>query len=191
VDSPAAIQYAAASDFFVEVVGAVPATRYAEPWSDDWRILDLIGHGNRAHTLVVEYLEHPMETMPPGYLEPSAIAERGRQAVAALGDDPAATVWDCAQRTRATIAEVRDDAVVGTPFGTMPLCDYLPSRCAELVLHGLDLARAVGIDMTPDDHALRGCLGFIVDRAVTRGDGSLVARALSGRAALPPGFSVF
>jgi hypothetical protein len=191
VDSPVVIQYAAASDFFVDVVSAVPGERYDDAWSEEWRVLDLVGHGNRAHTLVVEYLAEPMHAMPPGYLEPSAVAERGRQAVAALGDDPVAGVRAAAQRTRRTIAEADEDAVVGTPFGTMALCDYLPSRAAELVLHGLDLAAAVGIAATPDDHALRGCLAFLADRAVTRGDGLLVARALTGRQALPPGFSVY
>ena len=184
-------QYGAASDFFVAVVAAVPPDRYDEPWSEDWRILDLIGHGNRAHTLVVEYLDEPMESMPPGYLEPSAIAERGRQAVAALGADPVGAVRASAERTRATIAEADEHATVGTPFGTMPLCDYLPSRAAELVLHGLDLAAAIGVDAAPNDHAMRGTLAFLADRAVTRGDGLVVARALAGRATLPPGFSVY
>jgi hypothetical protein len=191
VDSPVVIQYAAASDFFVDVVAAVPPEHYEDAWSDEWRILDLIGHGNRAHTLVVDYLAEPVHSMPPGYLDPSAVAERGRQAVAALGDDPVVGVRDAARRTRATITTADDHAVVGTPFGTMPLCDYLPSRAAELVLHGLDLAAAVGLDRTPDDHALRGCLTFLADRAVTRDDGLLVVRALSGRTTLPPGFSVY
>ena len=52
-------------------------------------------------------------------------------------------------------------------------------------------ASAVGLDRTPDDHALRGCLTFLADRAVTRDDGLLVVRALSGRTILPPGFSVY
>lgn len=185
------IQYAAASEFFVDVVAAVPPDRYEQRWTDEWRILDLIGHGNRAHTLVIEYLEEPMQSMPPGYLEPSAIAERGRQAVAALGDDPVGTVRASAQRTHRTIGAADEHAIVGTPFGTMPLCDYLPSRAAELVLHGVDLARAVSLDLRPDDHALRGCLTFIVDRAVSRGDGLLVAEALAGRTTLPADFSVF
>ena len=185
------IQYAAASDFFVGVVAAVPPERYEQRWTDEWRVLDLIGHGNRAHDLVVEYLAEPMQTMPPGYLEPSAIAERGRRAVAALGDDPVASVRASARRTHDTIADADEHAVVGTPFGTMPLCDYLPSRAAELVLHGVDLARAIGLDPNPDDHALRGCLTFLADRAVTRGDGLLVAEALAGRTTLPVDFSVY
>lgn len=185
------IQYAAASDFFVDVVAAVPSDTYEQAWSDEWHIIDVIGHGNRAHNLVVEYLEEPMQSMPPGYLEPAAIAERGRQAVTALGDDPVATVRASAQRTRDTIAGADERATVGTPFGTMPLCDYLPSRAAELVLHGLDLSSALALGITPDDHALRGCLTFLADRAVTRGDGLVVAEALAGRRTLPDGFSVY
>jgi hypothetical protein len=191
VHSIAVDQYAAASDFFVGVVADVPPAEYERSWSDDWRIIELIAHGNRAHTLLVEYLDEPMHSMPPGYLEPSAVAERGRQAVAMLGDDPVASVGACAQRTRERIAAADEDEVVGTPFGTMPLGDYLPSRAAELVLHGVDLARAVNLDRVPPDDALRGCLTFVVDRAITRGDGLLVAEALAGRTTLPSGFSVY
>jgi hypothetical protein len=180
-------QYAAASRFFTEVVAAVSPDRYEVAWSDEWRVLDLIGHGNRANTLVVEYLEQPMEAMPPGYLEPAAIAARGRAAVDALSDDPIGGVRSASERTLAVIAAAANDAEVGTPFGRMPLCDYLPSRAAELVVHGLDL----GTDVQPPDDALRGCLTFLVDRAVSRGDGVQVALALTGRAELPTGFSVY
>jgi hypothetical protein len=69
----------------------------------------------------------------------------------------------------------------------LPLGDYLPSRAAELVVHGLDL----GTDVQPPDDALRGCLTFLVDRAVTRGAGLDVTLALCGRRPLPDGFSVY
>ena len=35
-----------------------------------------------------------------------------------------------------------DDPVISTIFGGMRLSDYLPTRTFELVVHGLDIARA-------------------------------------------------
>lgn len=191
MESKAIQQFVAASHFFTEVVGEVPPEQYDEQWSGEWRILDLIGHGNRANTLVIEYMEHPVESVPPDYFTDEAIAARGRAAVDALGDDPPTAVRASSERTLAAIEDASADASVGTPMGTMPLPDYLPSRAAELVLHGLDLAIALDLDITPSDDALLGCLAFLADRGVARGEGLRMAQALSGRADLPAGFSVY
>jgi len=85
------------------------------------------------------------------------------------------------------MASAPDDAVVGTPFGEQPLEAYLRSRTAELVLHGLDLGTAV----EPPAEALADCGAFLVSRAIRSGRGVDVVRALSGRAALEPGFTVY
>jgi hypothetical protein len=187
VDTPAVGPFVAASRFFADAVAAVPPERYDEPWSGEWRVLDLIGHGNRANVLPVEYHERPVPVAGPEYVLPENIAERGRQAVRDLGDDPPAAVRDSSTRVIALVTEAPDDAVVGTPFGELPLADYLRSRTAELVLHGLDL----GAGVQPPPAALVDCAAFLVSRAVGRGDGVDVVRALSGRAPLPPGFSVY
>ena len=44
------------------------------------------------------------------------------------------------------VAREPDDASVATPFGTMTLVDYLPSRVFELTVHRLDVVTATGID---------------------------------------------
>lgn len=187
MDTPAVAPFRAASRFFVEAVAAVPRERYQQRWSDEWRVLDLIGHGNRAHVLPVEYYERPAPVAGPEYLLPANIAERGRQAVRDLGDDPVAAVRAASERVLALVASVPDDAVVGTPFGEQTLDAYLRSRTAELVLHGLDLATG----LEPPVPALDACGAFLVSRAVSRGDGVDVVRALSGRGSLPAGFNVF
>jgi hypothetical protein len=179
--------FPAAADFYATAVAAVPRDAYERRWSDEWRVIDLIGHGNRANLLAVEYYERPVQKAGPDYVTPEAIAERGRQAVALLGDDPPAAVRAAADRAVGVLGAAPDDAVAGTPFGTIPLPAYLLSRIAELVLHGLDL----GTDVAPPDEALVACGEAIVSRAVQRGLGVEVVRALSGRAALPPGFNVF
>ena len=65
MDTPAVAAFRAASLFFVQAVAAVPPDRYEQPWSDEWRILDLIGHGNRANLLPIEYYERPVQAAGP------------------------------------------------------------------------------------------------------------------------------
>jgi Mycothiol maleylpyruvate isomerase N-terminal domain len=187
VDTSSVAPFRAASRFFVDVVAAVPAERYETRWSDEWRVLDLIGHGNRANVLPVEYYEHPVPVAGPDYLLPENIAERGRQAVTALGDDPVAAVRAASERALATVAAAPEEATVGTPFGEQLLDTYLRSRSAELVLHGVDLG--TGVDPPPE--ALTECGVFLVERAVRGGRGLDVVCALSGRGSLPPGFNVY
>ncbi|HTX63958.1 MAG TPA: maleylpyruvate isomerase N-terminal domain-containing protein [Acidimicrobiales bacterium] len=168
-----------ASRYFVDAVAAVPLERYETRWSDEWRILDLIGHGNRANVLVVEYYERPAPVAGPDYGLPEKIAERARQAVKDLGDDPVAAVRTASDRALAVVAAARDDARVGTPFGERTLDTYLRSRTAELVLHGLDLR--TGLEPPPESVA--ECGAFLMDRAIQSGRGVDVVCALSGRGA--------
>ena len=191
VDTPTAGAFRAASLFFVEAVTAVPPDRYEQQWSDEWRVLDLIGHGNRANLLPVEYYERPVQAAGADdlaeYLLPENIARRGREATVALGDDPVEAVRAASDRAWAVIASAPDTAMVGTPFGERSLDSYLRSRTAELVLHGLDL----GTSVIPPVDALADCGAFLMSQAVGSGRGVDVVRALSGRGTLPPGFSVF
>jgi hypothetical protein len=150
-------------------------------------VLDLIGHGNRANVLTVEYYEHPVSAAGPDYLRPENIAERGRLAVIALGDDPVGAVRAASEQALAAVAAAPDDARVGTPFGEQTLDTYLRSRTAELVLHGMDL----GTDVEPPQEALIECGAFLVERAGRGGQGADVVRALSGRGSLPPDFNVY
>jgi hypothetical protein len=187
VETAAVAPFSAASTFFVDAVAAVPRDLYGERWSDEWTVLDLIAHGNRANVLVVEYYERPVPVAGPEYVLPENIAARGRQAALDLGDDPVAGVRAASERALTVVASAPDDATVGTPFGEQVLDVYLQSRTAELVLHGLDLDSGV----EPSSEALAGCADFLVGRAIRAGSGSDVVRALSGRGPLPPGFSVY
>ena len=119
--------------------------------------LDLIGHGNRANVLPVEYYERPVPVAGSDYVLPENIAERGRQAVRELGDDPVAAVRAASARALATVTAAPDGARVGTPFGEQTLDTYLRSRTAELLLHGVDL----GTDVDPPSAALVECGAFL------------------------------
>lgn len=187
VNTSSVAPFRGASRFFADAVAAVPVERYEIRWSTDWRILDLIGHGNRANVLPVEYYERPVGIAPPEYGLPERIAERARQAVSALGDDPVGAVRTASERALAMVAAAPDDATVGTPFGELSLDSYLRSRIAELVLHGLDL----GTTVEPPAGAVVECGAFLISRAVQNGCGIDVVRALSGRGNLPPDFTVY
>jgi hypothetical protein len=187
VNTSSVAPFRAASRFFAEAVAAVPAERYETRWSDEWRVIDLIGHGNRANVLPVEYYQQPVPVAGPDYVLPENIAERGRLAVRELGDDPVAAVRAASDRVLAMVAAAPDDAKVGTPFGEQTLDGYLRSRTAELLLHGVDL----GTDADVPPEALVECGAFLMERAVRSGRGLEVLSALSGRGTLPPGFNVF
>ncbi len=95
------------------------------------------------------------------------------------------------KRVSTLLRDLPGDTLVRTPFGSgdMALDDYLVTRLAEVVIHSSDLAVALGEGPvgTADELQLVG--GLLVELAVARGNGDLVLRAMSGRAALPAGFS--
>jgi hypothetical protein len=187
MDTSSVAPFRAASLFFVDAVAAVPVERYQTWWSEEWRVIDVIGHGNRANVLPVEYYERPVPVAGPDYVLPENIAERGRLAVSELGDDPVTAVRAASNRVLAFVAAAPNDAKVGTPFGEQELDAYLQSRTAELLVHGADL----GTGVEAPSEALVECGTFLVRRAVRSGRGLEVIRSLSGRGTLSPGFNVY
>ena len=67
---------------------------------------------------------------------------------------------------------------------------YLPTRTFELAVHGLDIARAVGISYTPPADVLEEATVLAARIAAAEGHGATVLLALTGRSELPPSFSV-
>jgi hypothetical protein len=99
-------------------------------------------------------------------------------------------VSDLAGRATAALAAVGDDDVVATPVGGMRVRDWLPTRTFELVVHGMDVAAAAGVPFDPPEAAVAEATILAARVAVAVGDGPPVLRALTGRTALPDGFSV-
>ena len=193
MEGPLVIAFGAASRFFAEAVGLVPASAWRQGGLGHWTLVELVAHGNRAHTTLQDYLLRPRPPEPPGssYFSDEAVAERGRVAVAALGTDPAAAVGAASERAIALVERTPANATVGSPAGTMTLGAYLPSRIAELTIHGLDVAAAVGPGLAAPPLALVESLRFVTGRLVKKGEGQAVLLALAGRAALPPGLSAY
>jgi uncharacterized protein (TIGR03083 family) len=192
MDDALAAAFADASRFLVEVVALVPDGSWDQPGTDTWSLRELAGHANRSHILLEEYLLRPQPPQPPGspYFSADAIAARGRDAVAVLGADPAAAIASASASAIALIAATAPEAVIGSPAGTMPLRRYLPSRIAELTIHGLDITGALGAELAPPAAALQQSLAFVAALAARR-DGTAALLALTGRGQLPAGYSVY
>jgi hypothetical protein len=193
MDDALAAAFADASGFLVEAVRLVPADSWDQPGIGTWTRLELAGHANRSHTLLPEYLLRPQPPQPPGspYFSAESIAARGREAVAVLGADPAAAIAAASASAIALVGATAPDAVLGSPAGTMTLRRYLPSRIAELTIHGLDLAAAVDAALAPPAAALRESLAFVAAIAARRDQPAAVLLALTGRGQLPDGYSVY
>lgn len=192
VDDGTAVAFEAASRYFVDCVRAVPADRWDTPGLGSWTVRELVAHGNRAHVTVMDYVERPAPPVPPGsdYFSEASIEARAKAAVAVLGDDPAGAVAASSVAAIELVRRCPPDTPLGTPAGTMALAAYLPSRVAELVVHGLDLIRATDRRPAVPAAALDEAVGFVARRA-TRGHGVEVLLALTGRASLPDGFNVY
>ena len=193
--------FAEAAEAYAGLVVQVAPHQWGGPGLGVWDLRSLVGHGARALITVDTYLDRPAQLealdSPVAYLaatsgatDPDAVAERGRQAGEALGDDPAATVRGLVDRV---LPKVRGagDPLIETIGGGMRLSAYLPTRTLELVVHGLDVARAAGLAQPGYSTSLLSALTCLVSAAAVRHDhGPTLLLAITGRQPLPPGFSV-
>ena len=194
--------YLSAARGFLELVEQVPGTAWATPALGVWDVRGLTGHASRALTTVESYLgapqtgkrvDGPVEYYLAirGSTTPESIAQRGRETGDALGTDPAGAVREIVERLTALLGNTPDDALVASPAGTMVLVDYLPTRTFELAVHGLDLARVLGVEppssLMPGVAASLELAGAIGARLPTAPELLLL---LTGRSGLPGNLSV-
>ena len=196
--------FAAAAGSFAALVHAIPADRWDGPGLGEWDLRALVGHASRSLITVSTYLQQPAErediTTPQQYyamvnpaalgLAPAGIVERGRQAGRDLGDDPAATVDGLVTRVLSELSDVGDPLVSVIGGAGIRLHTYLPTRAFELAVHGLDIARAVGISYAPPADVLEEATVLAARIAAAEGRGETVLLALTGRAELPSSFSI-
>ena len=192
--------FAEAARAYADLVAAITAEQWTAPGLGEWDLRALVGHTSRSLITVETYLAQPAEreelAHPAAYLamvaavDHTAVVDRGRVAGAALGPDPAGAVRELVDRVLPLVAG-EDDPLITTIGGGMRLRQYLPTRTFELVVHGLDIARAAGL---PAPHysadLLTEVLGLAGAAAVLGGRGPELLLALTGRTALPGGFSV-
>ncbi len=177
--------------FMVEVAGAIKADQWELPGLGVWSVRELAGHASRGLSTVLSGLDNPPGSIdaesPLDYFRlvfekphdgmHDAVAARGRESAAALGEEPAVTIWQLADRVLNRLATAADDTACTTFVGGMRLIDYLPSRVVELTVHSLDLARASGQPLAPPDSSWLVTMTVILASA----DPGLAIFALTGR----------
>ncbi|MDY6871229.1 MAG: maleylpyruvate isomerase N-terminal domain-containing protein [Actinomycetota bacterium] len=198
------VVFAAAAHSFVDLAGRLPASGWDGPGLGEWDLRSLVGHTSRSLVTVSAYLqttaareevtsaaEYYVKVAPAALgIDPAAVAERGRQAGRDLGEDPAATLASLAAKALADVDAAGDPLIEVIGGLGIRLGNYLPTRTFELVVHGLDIARAAQIDYTPPADVLTEAVRLAADVAVISGHGPQVLLALTGRTALPPDFSI-
>ncbi|KWX67056.1 maleylpyruvate isomerase family mycothiol-dependent enzyme [Mycobacterium sp. NAZ190054] len=196
--------FSSAADSFVALVRRIPHERWGDPGLGEWTVRDLVGHASRSLITVSAYVnvaarredvadaaDYYVKIRPyAAGMGAAAVVERGRQAGRELGDDPAATVEALASRVQADLAAVEDPLIEVIGGLGIRLSSYLPTRTFELAVHGLDIARAVGIDHRPPTEVLADAAALAARIGVALGHGPSMLLALTGRDGLPAGFSV-
>jgi Mycothiol maleylpyruvate isomerase N-terminal domain len=192
--------YANAAEWFRHMVGLV-GDRWHNPGLGEWDIRALVGHTSRALLTVEMYLAQPAAAIdvasPADYFRmtraiaaDSAVAQRGRDAGIALGNDPTAAVDEIATRVLRLVETQVGSELVTTIAGGMQLADYLPTRTFELAVHTADLATALGVPAEVPATAAAQALHIVTDLAVADRVAGPLLLAATGRPGLPAGFSV-
>lgn len=194
--------FTTATHAFLALVDRIPDDAWTGPGVGDWDLRSLVGHTSRSLVTVESYLGQPAAQVgvpgPAAYVAGlgafsstdqarAAITQRGIAAGQAMGDDPPVFLHDLAARVLALVAE-QDDPLVTTIAGGMRLSDYLPTRVFELVVHGRDIARAVGLDDGYDARLVEQAVVLAARAAALRGESGTLLDALTGRGHLPDEF---
>src|SRR6218665_1040427 len=181
-------------------VNGVVASIADDAWTDhalgDWDLRALVGHTGRALSTVRHALAHPAQleelTSSTGYFLAAATApaagaaqvrERGGAAGLGLGEHPGEAFHDLTSATIDELAAQSADAdpLVTSVAGGIRLSAYLPTRIVELVVHGLDVCRAIERDDPAPLSAQRIALRLLADLAADRDRGPELLLALTGR----------
>jgi hypothetical protein len=199
--------FRASAVLFVDLVSRLPGDRWEAPALGDWNLLDLVGHTvssglRQVPAVLAEPAAEIAVDTPDGYfaLSRSVPAEVYAAAVAASGEDARQSglavtenpgmVGELAGRATQALAAAGDDDIVTTPGGGMRVRDWIPTRTLELVVHGMDVAQAAGVEVAFPAEAIEEATLLSARIAVKIGDGTVLLRALTGRASLPEKFSV-
>jgi uncharacterized protein (TIGR03083 family) len=199
-----AATFASAATAFARLVHDIPASKWDGPGLGEWDLRSLVGHASRSLITVSTYLQTTADredlATPQEYyarvnpsalgLDPAAVVERGRQAGRELGDDPAAAVEGLVEQALGVLARAGDPLIQVIGGLGIRLHTYLPTRVFELAVHSLDIAGAVGIPYSLPAEVLDEATALATRMAAASGHGETVLLALTGRAPLPPSFSV-
>jgi uncharacterized protein (TIGR03083 family) len=197
--------FATSAGAVVGLVAAIPDDAWERPALGEWTLRELVAHTVRAWSTVRAYLAEPRPAADSSVISASqylahgvtvpgvheGVAQRARDVVGELGDDPAAVVRAVADDVAALVDGEPDERLVPTRFGVLTLTEYLRTRAIELTVHGIDIARASGLEL-PSDLAAScvPALGLCAEAAGARGLAVPLLDAATGRAALPDDYTL-
>lgn len=185
-----------ASHWWRSIVGAIDGELWDAPGLGEWTIRELVAHTNRAYKTVMQYLvadpvdETPIATAAQ-YFRVVLAEETPHVHIAARAKTDAAEVDDwisetdsLAQRCEKLIADTPGDAPCHLMVGVMALDQYLATRVVELVVHGLDLAAAISLEVNAPPASASVALRVMFD-LTDDADVTVLLRSLSGRSTHP------
>jgi uncharacterized protein (TIGR03083 family) len=188
---------------FHRLVETIDDAQWEQPALGVWDLRGLVGHTTRAILTVEGYLaldDPGFESVPDAeayysrvYREltvPAEVAERGVEAGIWLGEDPAQAIHDAIVRAIAAIDAAPQDRIVSIGGLGIRLPEYLRTRIFELVVHSIDIGKAIGQPHGQPEAALMATLELAAGIAAARGQGEELLMALTGRRTLPEGYSV-
>lgn len=185
------------SQWWRSIVGAVPDEQWDRPALGEWSVRELVAHTARAYRTIPSYIggevkdPTPIATAADYFRTVLAeetphlhIAERARRE-ADLETDWVSATDRLADEVITLVDSLPADKQMHLFVGVMPLDQYLATRVTELVVHGLDLAAAIGMQTEPPVEASRIVADLFLDLA-RPSDVSGVVRLLSGRTPSSP-----
>lgn len=189
-----------AADHFLQTAARVEG-RWDAPGLGEWDVRSLVGHTSRSLLTVEMYLARPAAVVDVAsaadYFRATGaaavgvgVAQRGRDAGAALGAHPGRALADLAGRVLELVDGGSGGELVTTFAGGMRLADYLPTRTFELAVHTADLAVALGLPVELPPTAAAQALQLVTELALSRGLAGPLLLSATGRPGLAPGASV-
>lgn len=189
------------------LVAEIPADAWEAPGLGDWTVRELVAHIRRSWTLIGTYLAEPEPAagqagakgtaatyFAQGLVDPAihvGVLQRGREDAAELGPDPVAALAESARIARSQVAATPPNRLIVTRIFPLPFHEFVRTRAYELTVHGLDLARATGLDVPADlQQAISPALRLTANIADARGLAIPLLLAATGREALPSGFTL-
>ncbi|WP_037911034.1 sterol carrier family protein [Actinacidiphila yeochonensis] len=152
---------------------------------EGWDVRLLVVHVVRQVEAVRTLLEQPEP--PPGapLVDPAAWAlstaslaeqlDAGTREQEARTADPLAALEAAAAELAGLREEtVRQGRLVPAPFGPMTAADFAVTRLVELAVHGDDLARATGVAVGTDRHAVAAAVRVLADALAVKAPGNSV-----------------
>ncbi|NMO52793.1 hypothetical protein HH310_16530 [Actinoplanes sp. TBRC 11911] len=167
---------------FVDLVSRVPDDRWAEPGLRELAGQTVSSALGQVPVVLAEPAAEIVVDAPEAYFAGGVPAVTAMQDVRLAGE--------LAGRATQALAAAGDDDVVTTPAGGMRVRDWIPTRTLELVVHGMDVARAAGLEVAFAAEAIEEVALVAARAAVRGGDAAVLLRALTGRGSLPSSYSV-